>query len=99
MKRVVDSKQFSLHRIEKEFQGNFKPIDYHNLSDFHIFSIRLVGDAMRGPKSSHFWTNGTYCWFTDNSQTHKRGVWMTENGILMFEDEKDGGLYRVMFND
>lgn len=88
MKVGFSKKDFTLHFIEREYRKNFweKRKENKDLSDAETFLLRVVGDALRGPKSQHFWCDGEYRWYTDETQSHEQSVWLTDNGILMFSD-------------
>lgn len=97
MAKVISKSNFSFFEIEEQFKKNFKEQAWSDLSEFHAEALTWVGDAIRGKNSQHFWSNGCYCWFTDERQDHEQCVWQTANGILMFEDLKEKKLYRVEF--
>jgi len=97
MATMIYKSDFRFHEITEEFKENFKETSWHDLSDFQAQALKWAGDAIRPSKSEHFWNNGCYCWWTDN-QTHEYCVWMTTNGILMYEDVTGNKLYRVEFN-
>ena len=65
-----------------------------DLSDFESSMLVLIGNAIRGSKSQHFWLNGAYSWYRDGRQEKIDRVWLTKNGIAVFEQETDGGHYR-----
>lgn len=94
---TLTKKNFNLWKIEKVSHGNFKPFECHDLSDFQAQGLKWIGDALRQKESQHFWSNGAYCWYTNGKQDHEQCVWMTENGIAMFEDITKGELYRIEF--
>lgn len=94
---TITRKNVKLYQLDEESKKNFVPCSYHNLSDFQAQSLKWLGDAIRPTKSEFFWNNGCYCWWTEK-QTHEFCVWMTENGIAMFEDVTNGILCRVIFN-
>ena len=94
---TLTKKNFKLWEIEKVSHNNFKMCDWHDLSDFQAVGLKWIGDALRQKESQHFWSNGAYCWYTDGKQDHEQCVWMTENGIAMFEDITKGELYRIEF--
>ena len=97
MATMIYKSDFRFHEITEEFKENFVATKWSDLSDFHAEALRWAGDAIRPLRSEFFWNNGCYCWWTDN-QTHEYCVWMTTNGILMYEDVTDNKLYRVGFN-
>lgn len=97
MATMICRKDFLFYEITEEYKENFVATKWSDLSDFHAEALRWAGDAIRPSKSEHFWNNGCYCWWTNN-QTHEYCVWMTTNGILMYEDVTDNKLYRVDFN-
>jgi hypothetical protein len=94
---TLTKNNFNLHEIEKVSHNNFKMCDLHDLSDFQAAALKWIGDALRQKESQYFWCNGAYCWYTDGRQDHEQCVWMTENGIAMFEDITKGELYRIEF--
>lgn len=97
MAAMIYKSDFSFYEIADEFKENFTETSHKDLSDFHAEALRWAGDAIRPLLSEFFWNNGCYCWWTDN-QTHEYCVWMTTNGILMYEDVTEKKLYRVSFN-
>lgn len=98
MATTIYRNDFNFYEIEEEYKQNFKPQNWHDLSEFHAQALKWVGDAIRQYKSQYFWSNGAYCWYTDATQSHEQCVWMTVNGILMYEDVTENKLYRVGFN-
>lgn len=93
----ITEKNFKLFEIKEEYKQNFVAVKWTELSDFNNFSLRMIGDALRGPKSQHFWCDGCYCWYVDERQSHEQCVWMTRNGNAMFEDLKDHKLYLIQY--
>ena len=89
--------ELSLHQVSNEFKQNFKETSWRDLSDFQAFALRKIGDALRQRNSQFFWSNGCYCWYTDDKQDHEQCVWMATNGSAMFEDITEGDLYRIEF--
>lgn len=65
-----------------------------DLSDFESSILILIGNAIRGSKSQHFWLNGAYSWYRDERQEKIDRVWLTTNGVPVFEQETDDGYYR-----
>lgn len=98
MKTVITRKNFELFRLDNESAKNFERCCAKELSDFHQESLKWCGNALRQKDSQHFWSDGRYCWYTDGTQEKIECVWMTTNGILMFEDLTNEILYRVSFN-
>ena len=96
---TIYKNDFILYEIADEYKQNFEQQAWHDLSEFHAQALKWVGDAIRQYKSQYFWSNGAYCWYTDGTQSHEQCVWMTANGILMFEDCTEEKLYRVGFNN
>lgn len=94
---TITKNSFRFYEIADDCKDNFKETAWSDLSDFHAEALKWVGDAIRPKGSEYFWNNGCYCWWTDH-QTHEYAVWMTQNGICMYEDVTEGKLYRVMFN-
>ena len=52
-----------------------------DLSDFESSMLKLIGNAIRGSKSQHFWHNGAYSWYRDERQEKIDRVWLSKNGI------------------
>jgi hypothetical protein len=98
MATTIYKSDFFFHEITEEFKENFKEKSWHDLSDFQSQALKWAGDAIRPFKSQFFWCNGAYCWYTDATQSNECCVWMTTNGILMYEDATENKLYRVEFN-
>ena len=92
------ARDFHLFEISKDCVKNFKPIKWNELSEFHAQALKWIGDALRGNKSQHFWSDAEYCWYTDETQSHICGVWMTENGIAMYTDYATHKTFRIQFN-
>jgi hypothetical protein len=65
-----------------------------DLSDFESSMLILIGNAIRGRNSQHFWLNGAYSWYRDERQEKIDRVWLTKNGIAVFEQETGDGHYR-----
>ncbi|MGN1173638.1 MAG: hypothetical protein ACI4SO_07610 [Muribaculaceae bacterium] len=65
-----------------------------DLSDFESSMLKLIGNAIRGRNSQHFWLNGAYSWYRDGRQEKVDSVWLTNNGIAVFEQEADNGRYK-----
>lgn len=81
------------------FEKNRK--NAHELSNFEQSMIILVGNSIRPIESQHFWSDGCYSWFRDGSQEKVDRLWLTKNGILVFEQASEGGgykLFRIDFN-
>lgn len=97
MVTMLTRRSFKLFEIEERAKQNFEEVKWHDLSDFHAEALRWIGNAMRQDESQHFWNNGAYCWYTDDTQSHEECVWMTTNGIAMFEDITENKLYRILF--
>lgn len=72
-----------------------------DLSDFESSMLVLIGNAIRGSKSQHFWLNGAYSWYKDGRQEKIDRVWLTKNGIAVFEQETNEGYcryFRISFD-
>ena len=95
---TLTKRNFDFYEIAKENKKNFRETHWTDLSEFHAEALTWIGDAIRGPKSQHFWHNGCYCWYTDERQSMEECVWMTENGIAMYEKITEKKLYRIIFN-
>ena len=81
------------------FQKNRK--ECKDLSDFEICMLELVGNAIRPRESQHFWSDGIYSWYRDGRQEKVDRLWLTKNGILVFEKSLHDDVYklfRVGFN-
>lgn len=85
--------------VREECRKNFidKRKDVHGYSEFEIEMTMRAGNAIRGSKSQHFWSEGKYCWFTDGTQSKIQCVWLTDNGNLLFEDESKNELCLITF--
>lgn len=94
---TLSKRDFSFYEIENQYKENFKETSWHDLSDFQAEALKWIGDAIREPKSQFFWSNGCYCWYTDEKQDHEKCVWMTQNGSAMFEDITEKKLFRIEF--
>ncbi len=96
MVQCVRKEDFRLVEIDKEFQKDFVAKDTHELSDMESYLLKLVGNVLRGPKSQNFWNSGCFTWWEDERQSHEQRVFLTHNGILIFEDCKLGKMFRVL---
>ena len=94
---TLTKKNFEFFEIEEQYKENFKEISWKNLSNFQAESLRWIGDAIRGAKSQFFWCDANYCWYTDETQSVKECVWVTENGNAMYEKITEGKLYLIKF--
>lgn len=83
---------FSLYEISNS-EGLF--VENSRPSDFIEASLKTFGDSIRPNDCPYFWLGGKYLWFVDAEQSKAAGVWVTDNGILMFQHGDD--LYRVVF--
>ena len=75
------------------FQKNRK--ENKDLSDFEARMIELVGNTIRPKESQHFWSDGSYSWYRDGCQEKVDRLWLTKNGILVFEQALDGDVYKL----
>ena len=75
------------------FQKNRK--ECKDLSDFEASMLELVGNAIRPRESQHFWSDGSYSWYRDARQENVDRLWLTKNGILVFEKSLDDDVYRL----
>ena len=66
-----------------------------DLSDFEICMLELVGNAIRPRESQYFWSDGSYSWYRDARQENIDRLWLTKNGILVFEKSLDDDVYRL----
>lgn len=67
-------------------------------SDAESWMLKVVGDAIRNRSSEHFWNNGCYSWFiyiSKEVRSIEQRVFLTHNGILVFEDCTEEEMYRV----
>ena len=97
MKQIIEKSSFSLCKIDDEYKANFKPMRWEMISDAQKFLLRVVGNAIRSDSSVYFWVDGCFSWWNDRKQVCEQRVWMTENGIVMFEDCWANELFRVLF--
>lgn len=93
----VKRSDFDFFEITGEAKKNFRALDSGELSSFNEYALKKIGDAIRGVNSQQFWRNGCYCWYTDETQTSLECVWITGNGIAMYEKLREGKLYRILF--
>jgi len=93
---IITQKNFKFHQIPQPNKKDFLSVKFFDLSAFHAQALRWIGDALRPPKSEWFWNEGCYCWYTEN-QTHEFRVWMTTNGIAMWEDVTAENIYVIEF--
>lgn len=72
-----------------------------DLSDFESYMLKHVGNAIRPSNSQHFWSDGAFSWYRNEEQEKKDRVWLTKNGIAIYERETDAGnyeLFRIRFD-
>lgn len=89
---TISKKNFTFYPIDNECKDIFKCAE-GNLSDFHCFALCKCADAI-AEKETIFADNHAW-WDEDNS---RMSLYMTTNGILMYEDCTENKLYRVEFN-
>ena len=65
------------------------------MSDFEARMLELVGNAIRPRESQHFWSDGIYSWYRDGRQEKVDRLWLTKNGILVFEKSKNVIIQRL----
>lgn len=98
MTKCIYKQNLSLHPLPSYVIEDWKKNLCEHISDFNAFCIRLIGDVLRQPSSQHFWKDGKFMWFVDAKQNHVQAVWMTNNGIAVFEDEKTREISRIEFH-
>lgn len=99
MVQIISKDDFRFLEIDREFQKDFVAKDARELSAMECFLLRTVGDAIREKGSENFWNQGCYSWFInfpEKGKTVEQRVFLTRNGILMFEDCEQGTMFRVM---
>lgn len=104
MIQIIESKRFNLLLVDEDCRDNFKRREgVGALSDFESFSLSVIGKAMMPPKSEHFWSENDFRWWVrkydkNGNPTHDAefAVWLTDNGICMYEDFDEGKLYRLL---
>ena len=105
MIQFVSRDDFKLYPIPEDCRENFKrKVGATALSDFESFALRVIGKAMMPPKSEHFWRDNDFRWWVrqydkEGHPTHDAefAVWLTDNGICMYEDFDANKLYRIEF--
>ena len=97
MVTVIKPSDFKFYEILKSYHKNFEPIEWGELSDAWAQLLKWIGDTLRQSDSQFFWSGSCYCWYTDGRQDHEQCVFMTANGLVMFQDITKGELYRVSF--
>lgn len=105
MIQIIEKENFNLHLIPEDCRENFKRRKGTTaLSDFESFSLKLVGKVMMPPKTEYFWRNNDFRWWVrkydengNPSYDAEFAVWLTENGICMYEDFCENKLYRIVF--
>lgn len=104
MIQFIEKENFNLHLIPEDCKENFKRRNAPSLSDFESFSLKVIGMAMMPPKSEYFWCQDDFRWwvrenYEDGSPKHDAefAVWLTDNGIAMYEDFDANKLYRIEF--
>lgn len=101
---TIRKSELSLLKVNDENKCNFIPAKHNEISDFHAFCLRKIGDTLRPSGSEFFWCDGAFCWWVRRYDKNKNpvhdsefSVWMTKNGSLMYEDNDKGDLFRVWF--
>lgn len=105
MVQIIESERFNLNLIDEDCRDNFKRREGATaLSDFESFSLSVIGKCLMPPKSVHFWCNNDFRWWVrkydeNGNPIHDAefAVWLTENGICMYEDFDENKLYRIVF--
>lgn len=105
MIQIIEKERFNIHLVEEDCKDNFtRRKNATALSDFESFSLTIIGKAMMPPKSEHFWCENDFRWWVrkydkKGNPTHDAefAVWLTENGICMYEDFDENKLYRIAF--
>lgn len=98
MTKNINKNDFLLREISREFHNNFIAMDSNELSDAESWMLKTVGDALRESGSEHFWNNGHYSWFINypnEGRSIEQRIFLTNNGIIVFEDCEKGKMYRV----
>ena len=98
MTKCIYKSDLGLFKIDDANKVNFIAKCWSDISDFQDFALRLVGDVLRPQGSQEFWNDGCYSWYVDSRQSHEQRVWMTDNGIAMFEDCQTDELFRIEFH-
>lgn len=92
---LVQKSDFILAEIGKDYHKNFVAKDCLEVTHMGNFLLKTVGDAFREKGSDYIWKDGSYAWFTDESQSHMQRVFLTESGILILEDCNEERMWRV----
>lgn len=93
----ISAQDLNFYEILKSYHNNFVAMPWGDLSDAWAQTLKWIGDAIRQKDSQFFWSGSCYCWYTDGRQDHEQCVFMTANGLVMFQDITKGELYRVSF--
>ena len=105
MVQIIRSESFNLHLIDEDYRDSFKRRKgAAALSSFESFFLSVMGNALRPPKSIYFWLDNDFRWWVrkydeNGNPTHDAefAVWLTDNGIAMYEDFDEDKLYRIEF--
>lgn len=92
---TISKSDFILHQIDESCYPKWEREQKESPSDFESKGLKWIGDALREPGTQDFWIGGSYCWYTDKTQTRTDGVFVTNNGIICLI--RDNKLYRVEF--
>ncbi len=99
MLTIINRENFALKEIDKEFRNSFIAKPHNEISDAESWMLKTVGDAIRKRSSMHFWNDGCYSWFynyPDVGRSVEQRVFLTANGILVFEDCEKNKMFRVV---
>lgn len=97
MKVTIYRESFDFYEIRNEHKQNFVHKTNRELGDAEQWALKTIGDAIRDYCSQHFWSDGCYCWYTDETQEREDCVFMSTTGVVCYENRKSGKLYRVLF--
>ena len=89
---TLSKKNFTFHQIDDENMSLFKCAE-GNLSDFHCFALCKCAEAIA---QKEIILVGNRAWWDDGN--NRKSLYMTTNGVLMYEDCNKNKLYRVEFN-
>lgn len=101
MVQVISKSNFDLYELDKEVHGDFIARHHVDLSDMESFLLKLTGKCISSQGAQFFWNDGCFCWFLnfpEQGKSIEQKVWMTDNGIVIFEDCETNKLFRVSGN-
>jgi hypothetical protein len=67
-------------------------------SDFECVMLRKLGELFFKGNAT-FWLDGELRCFKDEKQCEEQSIWLTANGIPVFQDYETNQMWRIMVSD